>query len=425
MKKYLLILLAAIVWLLGYLLTPAYQFLAHTGNAPMPWWGFVTIPDDIPQRQQVYNTHYQLAGEGSLALLSAHRQAINTPGISAAVAVDGEVVWSGSAGWADIKTRQPVTEHTQFRIGSTSKILTATLLARMVQENLVSVDNTLTELELPLGNSKDKALWSQITLRQLASHTSGMPHYKDNTERQGLYKSMALNSSYTDVMDAYALFDDSDLLFAPGTDFSYSSLGTVALSAALQQVGKQPFQTLMAQKVLQPLGLTHTSPSSVQAHYEQHSASLATFYWREDETRPVVRPWRTVDLSHRLAGGGFISTSEDLVRLGAGVLDEQFLSAAIRSEFWTPQRLNDGSVNEQNYALGWRVHNYDFGEDIGELKYAHHGGVSRGAQSWLMVIPGYNMAVAVNINAKTAAFWDFAEVAIPIASEFIRQRQMM
>lgn len=81
-------------------------------------------------------------------------------------------------------------------------------------------------------------------------------------------------------------------------------------------------------------------------------------------------------------------------------------------------------MNEQNYGLGWRVSTLDFGEEIGELFHANHGDVSKGAQSWLMVIPEFNMLVAVNINSKTEKFWDFASISYELVKIFIQARQI-
>lgn len=57
---------------------------------------------------------------------------------------------------------------------------------------------------------------------------------------------------------------------------------------------------------------------------------------------------------------------------------------------------------------------------MGMVRHANHGGVARGGQSWLMVMPDYDMSIAVNINRKTDVFWDFGRISEQLASEFIR-----
>ncbi|NRQ43513.1 beta-lactamase family protein [Rheinheimera sp. YQF-2] len=400
-------------------LQPVYQFFSHKGGLPMPFWGFVSIAEPVPELSRVLDNNYREAADTAMQQLKTHRRAINSPGISAAVAIEGKLVWQGVAGWADIAAKKPISPQTQFRIGSTSKALTSTLLARMVQQGNIELDTPLQRYKL----SERNPAWRNITPRQLASHMAGIPHYDENTDWRGLYKTIALTTRYQDVGAALAVFDDSKMLFLPGEQFSYSSLGTVLLSAVMQEAGKTRYAQLMQTQVFAPLGMTDTAIEPEIGATAQDTAQLARFYWRKDESKPVVRVWRDVDLSHRLAAGGFISTSTDLVKLGLGFLRDDFVAPAIRQQFWTPQQLNNGEVNEQQYAIGWRVRDYDFAQPLGVLFTANHGGVSRGAQSWLMVIPEFNMVVAANINTTTEHFWDFGKVSTELVRAFLLARQ--
>lgn len=397
---------------------PVYEFYAHKHTVPNFAADVIDIPAKSPQSQITYHADYDQAAHQAIDVIEQHRHRIHSPGISASVAIDGKLVWSGTSGWADIATDKPLTTQSQFRIGSTSKAVTATLLAKMVEAGTLSLDTPLSTFKLSQLNRG----WRDITPRHLASHTAGLPHYKDNSDWSGLLKTMTLNTRYDDVADAVLLFDGSDTLFDAGDDFSYSSLGTVLLSAVMQEAGNAPFQQLMLDKVFEPLKMNQTMPEPTAEQKADHAPDLVSFYWHPDYDEDKVAVWRNVDLSHRLAGGGFISTSTDLARLGLGFMSDEFLSADIRDKFWTPQTVNNGEVNEQNYALGWRVRESDFGDDVGILFQANHGGVSRGAQSWLMVLPQYKMAVAVNINAKTDEFWDFAKVSYELVTLFLRHR---
>ena len=301
----------------------------------------------------------------------------------------------------------PVDSNTLFRIGSTSKALTATGLARLVDKDQVDLDKAISGYmnEIPLG-------WQNMTTRQLASHTAGLPHYKSNTDYLGLYKTMSLSSRYSTPKDALTVFDGSELLFKPGQDFSYSSFGTVLLSAVMADAVQVPFLSIMENQVFEPIEMVNTK-AEFQVSDQQ---LLAEFYWNDGGKQNHVRPWREVDLSHRLAGGGFVSTSADLVKLGSAWLNEGYLSQQTRSTFWTPQTLPDGTKTPGGYSLGWRVITLPINQQ--KTMIANHGGVSRGAQSWLMVLPEYSMVVAVNINSNTEVFWDFASVSMKIAELF-------
>ena len=85
---------------------------------------------------------------------------------------------------------------------------------------------------------------------------------------------------------------------------------------------------------------------------------------------------------------------------------------------WTPQLLADGSVNEQSYALGWRSDRFDSSE-LGEAVWrVHHGGVSKGAMSWLAILPELDLVIALNSNSRAETFGDFSRVYLRIAHEF-------
>lgn len=385
---------------------PVYHFFAHKGQAPMPAWDYLTLPEQAPSHQTLDDSRYRESAERAQQTIAEHRTAIRAPALSAAVAIEGKRVWAGAVGWADIEKDLAVTPRTRFRIGSTSKPLTITALAKLVTEGTIDLDTSIARYMPNLPNPQ----WQDITPRHLASHTSGLVDYKHTAEWSGLYRIMALRTDYPNVRDSLEIFDNSPLAFVPGNDFQYTTYSTVLLSAVMQAAADKSFQKLMHNFVFAPLQMTYTSPEP-----SSPEPNIARFYWMQGDR---ARPWRKVNLSHRLAGGGFISTPSDLVKLGSAWLNEDFLPTETRRRFWQPQRLANGDVNPQNYALGWRRHE---GDDYMVTQF-NHGGVSRGAQCYLMVIPEYQMAVAVSINRKTEEFWDFGEVAVLIARQFMAAR---
>ena len=401
----LLIFTLAFIWLA----LPIYQFLAYEGKVPMWFPTDIKAPDQYPHTTS-FAAHPQSAA--ALELLAQRRATIHAPAMSAAVAVDGNIIWAGAVGWANIEKHIPATAATQFRIGSTSKAVTATLLARLVQERKIELDKPIAHYCPDLPNPQ----WEKITPRQLASHASGLPDYLDNYgDLWGLYYLFKLDKRYTSVIKSLEVFDDNALLFEPGSQFHYTSFNTVVQSVVLEAVAGEPFITAMRNQVFTPLGMNATG-----AEYElTQPNSLATFYWNKDGKYPAFRIWQPVDLSHRLAGGGFISTPSDMVKLGSAWLDNNFITPATRQQFWQPQQLTDGTTNPQNYALGWRWANYE--DENGRINNANHGGVSRGSQSWLMVVPEHNMAVAVMINSNVEEFWDFGQVGMPLARLFFER----
>lgn len=399
--------LIALTLVLAWLLWPVYGFFSHSGDAPLPPFGWVEMGETAPVAQEALDPTYAEAGNKVIALLDERRKAIGAPAFSAAVAIGGDIVWRGAVGWADIASDKPATPETQFRIGSTSKAVTATALARLVEKGVIDLDAPVTNY---LGDVKNPE-WETVTPRMLASHMAGMPHYKENGERGGLYRSVALRTHYADVRDAVKLFDESPLLSEPGTEFFYSSLGTVLLGAVMSEAAGKPYRQIIEEEVLDPAGMASTIVAPKRRGSREN---LATFYLLKGGKQ---RAWRPVDLSHRLPGGGWASTPSDLVRMGSIVLDTDYISEETQQAFWAPQRLANGEVNEQDYAIGWRWREWDV-EGVGVARNANHGGVSRGSQSWLLVFPDYDMAVAFNINSRTDAFHNFGMAWEDIFREF-------
>jgi CubicO group peptidase (beta-lactamase class C family) len=357
----------------------------------VPWmrpFGWFDLPETYTYAEGEVAPGYRNAADRARDILHDHMQEIEVPAFSAAVAVDGKLVWSAATGYADLEQQRKATPSTLFRIGSTSKAVTGTLFARMVDDGLIDIDAPISAHIEDLPNPD----WAQLTPRQLASHTAGIVGYEENRDLIGVYATMRLHNTSNDVAEGLEYFDDTELLYEPGTEFHYSSFDVNLLSVVLQEAGGASFQDLMHERVLRPLELDSPLPDA--PHRDR-----AAFYHVQDGQ---AQPWREVDLSMKLAGGGFMATPRDLARLGVAWLDDEFISPETRQQFWTPQRLADGSVNEQNYALNWRVSKAT--EDI-PFTYIHHGGVSKGAMALLAVIPEQRMAVALAINTRV---WPFA-----------------
>ncbi|MDO9520245.1 MAG: serine hydrolase domain-containing protein [Pseudohongiella sp.] len=384
-----------------YLVWPVYGYFAEDKAGLRAPWGWQTVPEAKTCHSGVTDPSVRHIADEACQLLLDYQAALRVPSLSAAIAIDGTLVWSGAVGWADIGASVPATSSTLYRIGSTSKPVTGTLLARMVDVGLVSLDE-------PIGNYIDDLPnpgWHTLTLRQLASHTAGLPEYGTNEDILGLYQSIALRRAHTDVRQGLALFDGSPQRFTPGSDFEYSSFGALLIASVLQEVAGKPFTQLMDEQVLMPLALQSPVPDKV-------TADSAQFYQLRDNH---AKPWRFVDLSNKLPGGGFMSRPEDLVRLGSAWLDTEFISAETRAQFWQPQRLSSGEINEQSYALTWRWNE--------AAAYAHHGGVSKGAMAWLAVYPSsaghQSLAVALTINTKLERFGDFSSLQTRLAQLFL------
>lgn len=400
-------------WLVLLLGIPGFALLLLAGYWFHDWRVLPPVPATPgPEQQWVKPGLEQVAAQAMQALYQSRAQQ-QLPAFTAAVMWRGEMLWAGAVGFAKVAPDEPATIHSQFRIGSSSKPVTATAIARAVQAGKLQLDTPIRSYIKALPNPA----WGDFTLRQLLSHTAGLPGYEQNTDWVGVWRSLVKQHRYTDVMASLRLFDQAKLQYAPGHGFLYSSFGINLASAVLQHAVNTPFLSYLHTEVSQPLHLP--SLLAAEVAYPQQ----VQFYLSGDGQ---VKPHWPVDLSQKWAGGGLAASSVDLAKIGAAWLDPAYIHPDIQQQFWTPQRLHNGQVNEQNYALGWRVTERDFlfcdkAHPLNKpIRYIHHGGVSDGAQSWLVVYPELQLVLAMNTNTVKENYCDFAVQAAGIIRPFLQ-----
>lgn len=299
------------------------------------------------------------------------------PGASVAVGIGGQIVWSEGFGWADLELGVPVTTLTKFRIGSVSKPITAAGLGLLVERGQVDLD---APVQTYVPGFPDKR-WP-ITTRQLGGHTAGIRHYRG--------AEMMSARRYRTVESGLEIFADDSLLFEPGTEFSYSSYGWNLLSAVMEGASGQDFLAFMRDEVFEPLGLRHT----VADHTDSIVTFRTSFYENRGDGAVINAPY--VDNSYKWAGGGFLSTPEDLVRFGQQHLGAGFLQAETLAELQTPQTLLNGEST--GYGIGWSSGE----QDDGDRTYAHGGG-SVGGATLLLLVPEHDLVVAGVVNISGPA----------------------
>lgn len=196
--------------------------------------GFLVIParaaelQPLPDRADAIRT----AIEKSRALIQAKQEERKIPGVSAAVAIDGRVVWSEGFGWADLEQRIPVSPLTRFRIGSVSKTFAAVAAAALVEQDRLDLDAPI-QRYVPYFPEKR---WT-VTARQLAGHMAGIRHYRD----ADFFGLLAGAPHFANVREGLAIFSNDPLEFEPGTQSAYSSYGFNLLSAVVEGAAGRPY----------------------------------------------------------------------------------------------------------------------------------------------------------------------------------------
>lgn len=309
------------------------------------------------------------------------------PGFAITVTRGNSVLWRQGFGLADREANLAATPTTRFRIGSVSKVVTATLLMRLVEEGRVSLD-------APVGSylALPPAL-APLTLRQLSGHLGGVRHYGRGE--------FITTTRYPDLKTALEVFANDTLVAPPGTRYAYSSYGYTLIGAVLEAITGRSFGQLVDQYVANPLGLVSTAPDHDPAVVRARGYSVDS----AGTTTGAVPD----DLSGRVPAGGLLSSTDDLARIGLATLAPGLLTTASLEQMLTPQRIASG--RSTGVGIGWRI-----GVDSAGRTYYHHGGTSNGGTAFLLVYPAERLVVAMASNAFTG--WGQRQ-ALAVAAAFL------
>ena len=324
------------------------------------------------------------------------------PGVSMTIAKDGEIVLSEGFGFSDLENLVPVKpSETRFRVASTAKPMTLMAIGRLAEEGKI-------EFDVPVSHYLPEltAIEQPITIRQLAGHLSGIRHYEGDefwSTRQ-----------YESVRDGLAIFLDNPTKHKPGAEFLYSSYGFNVLGAVVEVVSNDEFVNVMTELIFERVGMNRTvadDPSII-------IAGRARPYSKVDGTLVNSPP---VNNTYKWPSGGFLSTTEDLVRFGVAHLQGEALSGSVLEVFWTPQQTLDGreilaynhshDYEEVEYGMGWMIReDHDGRTVIGHRGHAVGGSTEFG----IYVDSGLVYAISTNMDPVTDSFRSTAYKVVDI-----------
>ena len=320
--------------------------------------------------------HFAAVVEEARARVRADIAERGYPGIAIAVSIDGATVWSEGFGYADLEHRVPMSPSVKFRVGSISKSMTAAAVASLVEDGRLDID---APVQTYVPSFPEKA--HPVTTRQLGGHLGGIRHYRGNEN--------FIRDPYATVLDGLSIFADDPLLHEPDTAFSYTSHGFNLISAVVEGAAEKPFLDTMRDAVFRPLGMRDTLADFVTPIVPGRTR----YYVRNSEGRVVNAPF--VNNSYKWAGGGFLSTTEDVLRFANAHLDDGFLSKSSRELLFTEQRTRDGEG--VGYGFGWFIRTRDDGRRL-----LSHSGGSVGGTSLMVMEPDTRVVVVGLINLSGA-----------------------
>jgi serine-type D-Ala-D-Ala carboxypeptidase/endopeptidase len=319
----------------------------------------------------------------------------DVPGAAVGVVHGRQLIYAKGHGVRSVERHEPVEVNTLFQIGSVTKVLTTTLLVQLRDEGQIALDDPVDQY-LP---AHVKPPWSTEdalaipTLRQLATHSAGLPRNPPNRRDRPGSPSVMEPYSIAELYQGLAL---TKFIFRPGTSWQYSNYGFALLGHALERATGQPYEALLHEKLLTPLGMVDTKISLTARDLER----FAAHYWPKAK-RVERERWVFGEVC---AFAGLASTIPDLARFVAMHLGAQAGQAAGPLRGTSVLEMREpvatlGTDEKRGITMGW------FFTDHPKLgRILSHNGEVDGHSASLWLAPQVETAIIVlaNVGHDTA-----------------------
>ena len=305
-------------------------------------------------------------------------EAVLPPHIGGCVmAVDHDkVVFELAEGLADVENKTPCTPETNFRIASVSKQFTAAAVMLLVDRGKLSLDDTLPKFFPGFPDYGKK-----ITVKQLLTHTSGLPEYE-----KLIPAGTKLQLDDLDVL--HLLMDTKEPLFKPGARFEYSNSGYTLLGLIVEAASHKPFHEFVGTEIFQPLAMHDSVIYQRGLNDVPHRA-----FGHERKNDNWVRSDQSLTSAVR-GDGGVYTSLRDYRKWLAGIEDRKLLGPSSYDAMFTPHVATNRAGNR--YGFGWFIDEYR-----GEPRI-HHNGETHGFRACVQRYPKRHAAIFFQLNGEIA-----------------------
>jgi CubicO group peptidase (beta-lactamase class C family) len=281
------------------------------------------------------------------------------------ISENSKIIYSKSIGKEDVASGKLSNNLTKYRIGSISKMFTACLIFQAIEEDKLSLKQTINRFFPKITNAKE------ITIGNLLNHHSGIHNYTNDTSYLNYYTTLKSQKEMLEIIQA----GGSD--FKPNSRTEYSNSNYILLSFILEKIYKKSYEELLELKIIQPLGLKNTyfGKKLELAKNECASYRFSGKWELEKETHSSIS----------LGAGGIVSTTEDLLFFITNLFEGKIINAASLEQM---TKLEDG--------FGMGVFSVPFYDKKG---FGHTGGID-GFSSFLYTFPEEKISIALTSNGS-------------------------
>ncbi len=289
------------------------------------------------------------------------------------IAENGKVKYNKAIGYIDYANLKPLNKNSIFELASVSKQFTAMTIMMVKEKGLLRYDDLVEKyINIP---------YKGMTIRQLLTHTSGLPDYQAIMDSYWDKSKVAGNDDIINYLNKYA----PPKLFEPGEKYLYSNTGYVLLASILEKVSGRDFIEFCNTEIFNKLKMNHTAIRSLQEKAKIKNFAIGHVFVpeRNDYIRADSFPSSnyTIWLGNRKGPGRISSTADDLLKWDQALYTNYLLSQTTLEEAFTPMLLNNGAIS--NYGFGWDL--------IPEHNIVWHNGDN----------PGYKTLIIRFLKTKT------------------------
>ncbi len=325
------------------------------------------------------------------------------PGLAVGVVRNQKLVYAKGFGLSNVETGAKVSTRTLFHMASVTKPFVATAIVQLLEQQKLSLDDRIVK-HLPYFKMADDR-YSTLTIRQLVTHSSGMPDVEDYHWDEPEYDEGALGRFVRSL-------DNRELLFEPGEKFTYSNIGFEILGDLIAKVSGRSFADYVKENILLPLGM---NDSSILIRDVDPTLLARGHVQGEDEKTQITEHYaynRRHGPSSTLHSNVVNMSRWAMANMNGGELEgTRILKSSSYKLLWTPSVEVERGDRSVNVGLSWFLSERD-----GHQTVSHSGG-DTGYGTYFVMVPDAGVAVIVlsNYSGPESPVGEVTRLALELA----------
>lgn len=334
---------------------------------------------------------------GVLTFLKANDMLVDFNG-SFLVAQNGQVIYENYSGYSDFEKKTKIAKSTSLHLASISKVLTATAIFRLIEEDKIRLDDQVNTV-LPCFP------YDTITIRMLLNHRSGIPNYAYFASQKGVWnQSKALSNK--DMLDLLVKLK-LPLVFQPDTKFVYNNSNYAILALVIEQKSGMPFPKAMKELVFDPIGMQSTFVFELLKDSSYVSQSYKSTFEKV--------PFNFLDAIY--GDKNIYSTPKDLMLYDLAMRNNKFVSKELKKEIFKGYSYEKSGI--KNYGLGIRLKEWN-----PKQRLFYHQGWWHGNTSSYVTLKNENVVIIALSNRYSKKVYQsmrlaalFGDYPLPLESK--------